>query len=101
MGDTERARAIFELAVEQPLMDMPELLWKAFIDFETELSEFDNVRQLYERLLARTSHVKVWISFAQFEASLDDPDAVDLARKVSCRRAEDKSVRFPLYLSHR
>lgn len=33
------ARAIYELAVGQPLLDMPEVLWKAFIDFETELGE--------------------------------------------------------------
>lgn len=28
LGDTERARAIFELAIAQPALDMPELLWK-------------------------------------------------------------------------
>lgn len=83
LGDAERARALFELAIEQALMDMPEVLWKAYIDFESELGEHDNVRRLYERLLARTSHVKVWISYAQFEASLPDPDAIDLARSVS------------------
>jgi len=26
--ETERARAIFELAISQPALDMPELLWK-------------------------------------------------------------------------
>lgn len=31
MEEVERARAIFELAIEQPLLDMPELLWKAYI----------------------------------------------------------------------
>lgn len=34
LGDVERSRAIFELAVNQPRLDMPELLWKAYIDFE-------------------------------------------------------------------
>ena len=28
------------------------------------------MRQLYERLLDRTRHVKVWLSFAQFEAGV-------------------------------
>ena len=72
LGDTERARAIFELAINQPLMDMPEVLWKAFIDFEIEQEEVDNVRELYKRLLERTLHVKVWISYAKFEQSLEE-----------------------------
>ena len=28
LAETERARAIFELAISQPALDMPELLWK-------------------------------------------------------------------------
>lgn len=50
-------------------MDMPELIWKSWIDFEFEEEEYDRTRELYERLLRRTSHVKVWVSFAQFEAN--------------------------------
>jgi hypothetical protein len=33
------------------------------------------VRSIYERLLARTKHVKIWTSFAQFEASIDARDS--------------------------
>lgn len=69
LNETERARAIFELAIAQPLLDMPELLWKAYIDFEISEGEHERTRQLYERLLERTRHVKVWLSFAQFEAT--------------------------------
>ncbi|KAM3361450.1 hypothetical protein P3S68_016304 [Capsicum galapagoense] len=65
----ERARAIFELAIDQPSLDMPELLWKAYIDFEISEGEFERTRALFERLLNRTKHLKVWISFAKFEAS--------------------------------
>ena len=28
LGETEHGRAIFELAIAQPVLDMPELLWK-------------------------------------------------------------------------
>lgn len=28
LGDVERARAIYELAIKQPRLDMPEILWK-------------------------------------------------------------------------
>lgn len=69
LSDDERARAIYELAVNQPSMDMPELIWKSWIDYEYGEEEFDRTRDLYERLLRRTSHVKVWVSFAQFEAN--------------------------------
>jgi crooked neck len=50
---------------------MPELLWKAYIDLEIRLGEHDRVRALYSRLLERTKHVKVWISRAVFEGSVN------------------------------
>lgn len=67
--DIERARAIFDLAIRQSTeaagLDMPEVVWKAWIDFEFEEREWNNVQELYEKLLDRTAHVKVWISYAQ------------------------------------
>jgi crooked neck len=68
-------RAIFELAVVQPALDMPELLWKAYIDFEEEEAEYERTRALYERLLEKTDHVKVWTSYAHFEINVPDNDA--------------------------
>lgn len=62
--DDERARAIFDLAIAQAGMDMPEVVWKAYIDYEFEVREWDNVNRLYEQLLERTGHVKVWVSYA-------------------------------------
>jgi len=47
---------------------MPEILWKAYIDFETEEGERETARSLYERLAQLSGHVKVWISYALFEA---------------------------------
>jgi len=78
LGETDRARAIFEIGISQDELDMPEAVWKAYIDFEIGEGELDNVRTLYKRLLERTSHVKVWISFAQFEGLND----LKLAREV-------------------
>jgi len=74
LDDLDRTRAIFELAVAQPQLDMPELLWKAYIDFEEEEGEYERTRALYERLLAKTDHVKVWISYAHFEINIPDDD---------------------------
>ncbi|KAI9797627.1 MAG: NineTeen Complex (NTC) component [Piccolia ochrophora] len=72
LDDLTRVRAIFELAIEQPVLDMPELLWKAYIDFEEEEGEYERTRDLYERLLEKTDHVKVWISYAHFEINTPD-----------------------------
>ncbi len=74
LGETDRARAIYELAVNQPRLDMPEILWKAYIDFEIEQDEPDRARDLYRALLTKTQHVKVWMSFAQFELSVESHD---------------------------
>jgi hypothetical protein len=58
--------------------------------------------QLYERLLAKTQHVKVWVSFAQFETSLGTPEAEEMARDVFARgdktakMAGDKQQRLAL-----
>lgn len=46
---------------------MPEVVWKAYIDFEISQEEPERVRQLYERLLEKTTHVKV-IIFFQFKS---------------------------------
>lgn len=84
LGDTERAEAIYELAINQPKLDMPEVLWKAYIDFQIEQEEYDKTRKLYRRLLERTQHVKVWISFANFELSIQSENGENAinARKV-------------------
>ncbi|XP_010465138.1 PREDICTED: crooked neck-like protein 1 [Camelina sativa] len=94
LSETERARAIFELAISQPALDMPELLWKTYIDFEISEGELERTRVLYERLLGRTKHCKVWVSFAKFEASAaehkedeeEEEDAIE-CKKDSIRRA--------------
>jgi crooked neck len=82
LGETEQARAVFELAIAQPALDMPELLWKAYIDFEAAECEFEKARVLYRRLLDRTKHLKVWISYAEFEeAAVIDKESLDLSEE--------------------
>lgn len=66
LGDTERCRAVFEIAVQQLELDMPEVLWKSYIDFECEEQEWQHARNLYKRLLERTRHVKVLLSSSRF-----------------------------------
>ncbi|KAI3382686.1 hypothetical protein SNEBB_003909 [Seison nebaliae] len=72
LGDVDRSRALYEMAINQPQLDMPELLWKSYIDFEISQGEsIEQVRDLYERLLNKTSHVKVWLSYIHYEASIN------------------------------
>ena len=71
LGDSERARGIFEIAINQPVLDMPEVIWKAYIEFEVEEEEWKNSRNLYERLLERTEHVKVKIYSTVITLGLD------------------------------
>ncbi|KAL1199724.1 hypothetical protein V5N11_012993 [Cardamine amara subsp. amara] len=90
LAETERARAIFELAISQPSLDMAELLWKSYIDFEISQGELERTRGLYERLLDRTKHYKVWVSYAKFEASgVEDEDQEDdvIEHRKDCARA--------------
>ncbi|KPP73367.1 crooked neck-like protein 1-like, partial [Scleropages formosus] len=50
LGDVERARAIFELAIGQPRLDMPEV-WISYAQFELSvesLERLDKCRQVYE-----------------------------------------------------
>ncbi|KAK3900729.1 Pre-mRNA-splicing factor clf-1 [Staphylotrichum tortipilum] len=72
LDDLDRTRAIFELAISQPILDMPEVVWKAYIDFEEEEGEYERTRELYERLLEKADHPKVWISYAQFEINIPE-----------------------------
>jgi len=83
--EAERARAIAELAICQEQIDMPETIWKRYIDLEESVEEYDNVRKLYERLLNRTQHVRVFSSYAQFEITVKD---FARARKVMERGVE-------------
>ncbi|KAK4131942.1 TPR-like protein [Trichocladium antarcticum] len=75
LDDLDRTRAIYELAINQPVLDMPEVVWKAYIDFEEEEGEYGRTRELYERLLEKADHPKVWISYAQFEINIPDEGA--------------------------
>ncbi|KAF8513591.1 protein prenylyltransferase [Hysterangium stoloniferum] len=70
LQDLPRTRAIYELALSQPQgLSMPELLWKSYIDFEVDEGERERARALYERLVERSGHWKVWVSYALFEAA--------------------------------
>lgn len=102
LGDKDRARGIYELAINQLKLDMPEVLWKSYIDYEFDQEEYARTRHLYRRLLQRTQHVKVWISFAHFEMSVPVDDALVNARNIykeaarAMKSAEEREERLML-----
>ena len=79
LQECKRCEAIYELAISNPSIDKPELIWKSYIDTMIELESFDKVRELYERLLEKTKHLKVWLSYAKFEIS---KNSLDQARNI-------------------
>ncbi|KAJ4453836.1 putative Protein crooked neck [Paratrimastix pyriformis] len=71
LGEVDRARAIYDMAANQAAMDVPEAIWKAYIDMEIAQANPEGVRAIYERLLGRAGTVKVWVSYALFETDND------------------------------
>ncbi|KAL3499253.1 hypothetical protein ACH5RR_038346 [Cinchona calisaya] len=66
---------------------------EAYIDFEISEHEFEKTRCLYERLLNRTKHIKVWLSYAKFEASAMEEPQEDIQQKEKCiQRARGKEL---------
>jgi crooked neck len=57
---------------------MPEIVWKAYIDFEEDeaatSADYDRVQGIYDRLVSRTHYVKVWTVYAHYELSVAGPD---------------------------
>ena len=80
-------------------------VWQAYIDFEIAEGELERTRALYERLLDRTKHYKVWVSFAKFEASAveqeedeeeEDQEETDaIERKKECIRRARGNFKTP------
>ena len=94
LADHARARAIFELGVSQQTpLSYPENLWKAYIDFEVEQGERVNARKLYERLIKLSGHVKVWRSYAEFEASAI-PMSQAMKEELGIEEDEDEEERM-------
>lgn len=82
LGENNRCFTILNLAKSQIYLDHPEAIWKVHIDYLCDLKDFETTRNLYERLLEVTEHVKVWISYANFEAQLDALDSFSKAKNI-------------------
>jgi crooked neck len=89
LQDFAHTRAIYELGVSRSPLSIPELLWKVYIDFETEEGERDSARWLYEWLISLSGHVKVWTSYVLFEA---EPIPVPRAEREEGEEEDDEDA---------
>merc|ERR1711920_271065 len=67
VDEQKRARAIYELALQQPKLETSLSLWESYINLEIFLMERERARNLYERLLEKSKDVKIWLNYADFE----------------------------------
>jgi len=76
LGDVDRARAIYTLAISMEDLDLPEVVWKGYIDFEVDEGEYENVRKVYETLVERSlGKARVWVSWALCELKMGGAEA--------------------------
>jgi len=68
VGELERARGLCELAISQEKLDMPELVWKRYIDLEVSHDEMEMARKVWLKLVSKSNHVRVYIAYSEFEA---------------------------------
>jgi crooked neck len=87
VGELDRARALCELAISQDRLDMPELVWKRYIDLEVSHDEFEAARKVWLKLLEKSNHVRVFIAYAEFEA-------VTCGSMPHCREAMEKGIKY-------
>jgi len=103
VGELERARALCDLAVDQDRLDMPELVWKRYIDLEVSHDELDHARGVWRRLLNKSSHVRVYIAYSEFEAQTCEslPRCREaLERGVKHFKAENRGDERAMLLEH-
>lgn len=66
IGEVDRARSVITKSLEVGLVDQPEHLWKAAIDLEVEHGQPRDVLKLYNSLLEKSRHVKVYLSLGLY-----------------------------------
>ncbi|KAK1444747.1 pre-mRNA splicing factor [Babesia gibsoni] len=102
LDERERVRALLEAAISMDQMDMPETIWNRYIDIEKGWQQYPYVRNIYERLLLKTAHIKVFKGYSQFEfecGNLDKGRAVT-ERGLDYYKTSNNSVERTALLLH-
>lgn len=72
------------------------------------MNEFDRVRELYAKLLARSHHVKVYLSYAKFAQDFSTPEetrkiyteALDYFREKEADKKEERLLLLENWLKY-
>lgn len=78
--NVEKARRIFEDAIESHQVDSVDLLWEYYIEFEKSCGDVQNVRNLYRRSIEANNKLTLWKGLIKFEA--ENGEDLDHARKL-------------------
>ncbi|GFE53099.1 crooked neck family 1 isoform [Babesia ovis] len=102
LEERERVRALCEAAIAMDQMDMPETIWNRYIEIEKGWQQYPYVRNIYERLLLKTTHIKVFKAYCDFEFEIG---CLDNGRSIAERaldyyKASNHQVERAAMLAH-
>lgn len=77
---------------------MPELIWKRYIDLNVTNGDIPAARSIYEKLIAKSHHIRIYKTFAEFEVEeVGNPENAraiferGLSRLKEMKRSEDRA----------
>jgi len=98
VGEFDRAKHLCELAISQESLDMPELIWKRYIDLNVANGDLEAARTIYENLISKSHHIRIYKTFAEFEVeeagSPENARAIferGLTKLKEMKRSEDRA----------
>lgn len=79
-NNVQKARDLFEEAIESEQVEKIDHLWAYYIQFETETGNVENIRKLYRRSISANNKLSLWKGFIYLEA--ENCNDIDEARKL-------------------
>ncbi|KAK2197019.1 bifunctional Tetratricopeptide-like helical domain superfamily/Pre-mRNA-splicing factor Syf1-like/HAT (Half-A-TPR) repeat [Babesia duncani] len=74
LGERDRTRALCEAAIAMDYLESPENVWNRYIEIEEQWQQYPMVRNIYERLLLKSNHIKVYKAYSEFEFKTSSPE---------------------------
>ncbi|ONH69932.1 Pre-mRNA-splicing factor CLF1 [Cyberlindnera fabianii] len=84
LNDLDRARAIFEIALDAVTTGENALVWEKYVEFEVDLNEYERARAIYQKMLEKKlDDARAWIKCALFELTVPtEKQMADYQRQV-------------------
>lgn len=93
LGEEQRARAIFELAIssEDIVFDDPDKIWTSYISLEQSLGRTSNVLSIFDRIATTTGRIDIWKAYAEFAAGIDEENPANIGDAAAGRAVFEKA----------